>query len=127
VSSDYESRGIENPSIIDLVSTDGDVVVLVMLEERPWNQGRDQLEELDAKLNSYFSYVIDGHLSEQYPEYAGQPVRVQLDTLHQPSDAAMEMVAVASRIANDHGFSLAVRLVEASEIARPPWEAETPG
>ncbi|NJL28559.1 MAG: hypothetical protein HC897_12050 [Thermoanaerobaculia bacterium] len=125
---EYLKRGVENPAIIDLITTDkaSGEAVLVMIEERPWTLGEAQLEQLDAKLNAYFAYVLDGHFAEQYPEYLGEPVRFQLDTLHEPSPAARGMLRMATQIAHQHGLDFLVREVAQGEIGRAPWELEPP-
>jgi hypothetical protein len=81
-----EARGVHNPQVIDLISLDSEAneVVLVMLEERPWGTVSNQLEQLDDKYNSYVSYVLDGHLAKQYPQYADKAVRIQLDCTSPP-------------------------------------------
>jgi hypothetical protein len=84
--SEREARGVQNPNVIDLISLDAEAneVVLLMLEERPWGTVANQLEQLDEKYNSYVSYVLDGHLANQYPQYADKAVRIQLDCVSPP-------------------------------------------
>jgi hypothetical protein len=45
-----EPRGVHNPRVIDLITPDpsSGEVVLVMLEERPWQSDPDQLRQLEA-------------------------------------------------------------------------------
>jgi len=102
-----EPRGVHNPNVIDLISLDAEAnqVVLLMLEQRPWGSVPDQLEQLDEKYNSYVSYVLDGHLVRQYPQYADKAVRIQLDCASPPGAAervrfnAMRNFAVSERLA----------------------------
>lgn len=84
-----EPRGVHNPRVIDLISEDdaSGEVVLVMLEERPWESEPDQLRQLEAKFNAYLEYVLGGHLAQQYPEYAARPVRFQLECAENPRPA----------------------------------------
>ena len=86
--------GITDPRVIDLISLDPEAneVVLLMLEERPWGTVSNQLEQLDDKYNSYVSYVLDGHLAKQYPQYADKAVRIQLDCASPPG--AQEQVRI---------------------------------
>ncbi len=81
-----ETPGVHNPHVIDLISLDPEAneVVLLMLEERPWGTVPNQLEQLDDKYDSYVSYVLDGHLAKQYPQYADKAVRIQLDCASPP-------------------------------------------
>jgi hypothetical protein len=84
-----EPRGVHNPRVIDLIAPDpdGGEVVLVMVEERPWQSEPEQLRQLEAKFNSYLEYALGGHLAEQYPEYAERPVRFQLECAENPRPA----------------------------------------
>lgn len=101
-----ESRGVDNPRVVDLVTEDEATgeVVLVMLEKRPWGSQPEQLRQLEAKFNSYLEYVLGGHLAAQYPQYAEKPVRFQLDCAANPRPedrpffTAMSNFAAAERI-----------------------------
>ena len=101
-----ETPGVHNPNVIDLISLDPAVneVVLLMLEKRPWGTVPNQLEQLDDKYNSYVSYVLDGHLAKQYPQYADKAVRIQLDCASPPGSQeqvrinAMRNFAVSERL-----------------------------
>ena len=101
-----ETPGVHNPHVIDLISLDPEAneVVLLMLEERPWGTVPNQLEQLDDKYNSYISYVLDGHLAKQYPQYADKAVRIQLDCASPPGSQeqarinAMRNFAVSERL-----------------------------
>ena len=79
-------RGVENPRVVDLIELDAatDEVVLVMLERRDWGSEPDQLRQLEAKVNGYLGYVLDGYLVQDYPQYRGKAVRLQLDCASQP-------------------------------------------
>ena len=101
-----EERGVHNPRVVDLVTRDEGTgeVVLVMVEERPW-QGEAQLRQVEAKFNAYFEYVVGGHLATQYPQYAELPVRIQLDCSENPR-------------AEDHPFFTAMRNFAAVENIR---------
>ncbi len=101
-----ETPGVHNPNVIDLISLDPEAneVVLLMLEKRPWGTVSNQLEQLDDKYNSYVSYVLDGHLAKQYPQYADKAVRIQLDCASSPGSQeqvrinAMRNFAVSERL-----------------------------
>ena len=72
-----EPRGVHNPRVIDLITPDAATgeVVLVMIEDRPWQSDPEQLRQLEAKFNAYLEYALGGHLAKQYAEYAERPVR----------------------------------------------------
>ena len=121
---DKIQRGVENPAIIDLIANDPrrDQVVLTLIETREWSGLQEQLEQLNDKLSNYFVYVLDGHLAEQYPQYAGQPVRIQLDCTHEPDEQARELLRNATQVANERGLALVIRVVDAEDLPAAPWE-----
>ncbi|MGE4606752.1 MAG: DUF6572 domain-containing protein [Myxococcota bacterium] len=114
---DREPRGIQNPNVIDLISLDAEAnqVVLLMLEERPWGTVSDQLEQLDEKYNSYVSYVLDGHLAEQYPQYADKAVRIQLDCASPPGAQEQVRINAMRNFAVSERLGFAVNLIVPAE------------
>jgi hypothetical protein len=108
-----EQRGVHNPRVIDLITPDAasGEVVLVMLEERPWQSEPDQLRQLEAKFNAYLEYALGGHLAQQYPEYASRPVRFQLECAEnpRPADGAFFTAIANFAAAESIRFVVAVR------------------
>ena len=108
-----EPRGVHNPRVIDLITPDpkSGEVVLVMLEERPWQSEPEQLRQLEAKFNAYLEYALGGHLAQQYPEYAERPVRFQLECAEnpRPADNAFFTAMANFAAAEDIRFVVAVR------------------
>jgi len=108
-----EPRGVHNPRVIDLITPDpaSGEVVLVMLEERPWEGDLEPLRQLEAKFNAYLEYALGGHLARQYPEYAARPVRFQLECAENPRPADTPFFAAMSNFAAAEGirFVIAVR------------------
>jgi hypothetical protein len=108
-------RGVANPNVIDLITPDSDSgqVVLVMLEERAWSDEYARLKQLEDKINAYLVFVLDGFLHEQYPEYEGRAVRIQLDCAAEPPAgsraAAMLTAARNYAAANDLHFAVNVK------------------
>lgn len=90
-------EGLQNPATLDAIAHDAkrDVVILAMYETRPWIFGDLQLHQLQEKLNAYASYALDGEMAEDYPEFRDKKIRIQLRTLHEPPDRAMEFVQMA--------------------------------
>jgi hypothetical protein len=89
--------GLEYPGVLDLLvhDTRRNVVILAMYERRPWDGGDHQLWQLQEKLNAYASFLLDGEYADNYPQLASLPVVIQLRTLHEPSPAALELLARA--------------------------------
>lgn len=118
------TRGVINPRIVDLIQVDPSAgeVVLTLIEWRPWPSGAEHYDQLDEKLSNYFVYIIDGFLGRQYPQYAGMPARVQLDTVHEISDQVRSILEEASRVGEEHGIRVALRYVAAEDMAAASWE-----
>ena len=107
-----QSRGVDNPRVVDLIRLDpeSDEVVLLMLEERAWGTEPEQLRQLEAKFNSYLSYVLDGHMVKQYPQYQSKRVRFQLDCATPPGQHEQTMLTSMRNfaISEDLGFDVNV-------------------
>jgi hypothetical protein len=69
--------------VIDFISEDpSGAVVLIMVEGREWDGSDAQLIELQKKIDSYVTFVKDGHLVAEHPELAGKPVRIELRSVN---------------------------------------------
>lgn len=120
----FEHRGVQNPRIVDLVTTDAErgEVVLAVLEPRRWSGRHQQLQEHEDKLNAYFGYVLDGHLEKQYPQYADMPVRIELRCAEEPGEAERPFLAAVARFCSENGLRFAVRLTPDPLGGEAPWE-----
>ena len=87
-------NGLEHPGVLDAFAHDtrADKLVLAMYETRPWSGEEMQLFQLQEKLNAYLSFVLDGELSDAYPELAGKRVEIQLRTVHEPDAKAFDLI-----------------------------------
>jgi hypothetical protein len=110
---------VHNPRVVDLITHDPATgeVVLVMLEERGWQDAPDQLRELEAKFNAYLEYVLGGHMARQYPDYAERPVRFQLDCAENPRAEDRAFFTAMSNFAAGEKIRLVVRVAQADEGA----------
>lgn len=83
--------GIERTGMLDAFAHDtrDDVLVLAMFETRAWDLGDRQLWQLQEKLNAYVSFILDGELKDNFPHLADKPVRIELRSVHEPSERAM--------------------------------------
>jgi hypothetical protein len=90
-------NGLENAGILDAIAHDpcSDKVLLAMYEARTWLDGQEQLFQLQEKLNAYVSFVLDGEMHEAYPALAGKSVEIQLRTVYEPSERALEFIGLA--------------------------------
>lgn len=101
------TRGVKNPKVIDLikVESESDSVVLVMIEDRPWEHNQERLDELSAKFNSYLDYVVDGWLVKQYPQYEGKQVIFELSSEAEITGFYTQMCEQMKVFADKSGFS----------------------
>ena len=109
-----EARGVHNPRVIDLITPDAasGEIVLVMLEERPWQSEPEQLRQLEAKFNAYLEYALGGHLVKQYPEYEGRPVRFELECAENPQPADSAFFTAMSNFAAAENIRFVVRVTQ---------------
>jgi hypothetical protein len=94
---DHEERptaGVANPAVIDLFALDSvsDEVLLVMNEERPWDDSDERLHEVQEKFNAYVSFVLDGEMLSEHPELAGKTTRIQLRCADMPGERGVELL-----------------------------------
>ena len=111
-----EPRGVHNPRVIDLITPDpsSGEVVLVMVEERPWQSDPEQMRQLEAKFNSYLEYALGGHLAKQYPEYAERPVRFQLECAENPPPADSAFFTAMSNFAAGENIRFVILVTQPS-------------
>lgn len=105
------TRGVKNPKVIDLIKFDEETesVILIMIEDRAWIESEERLEELSAKFNSYFDYVVDGWLIKQYPQYEGKSVTFELSCKNEPSGFFKSVCEQISSFSKKSGFSFQVQ------------------
>jgi hypothetical protein len=69
-----------------------DAVVLVMDQPDAWDGSDAQLHELQERLNTYVSFLIDGELAEAHPELAGKHARIEIRCAHMPDARAVDLL-----------------------------------
>lgn len=110
-------RGVHNPRIVDLISSDADSqsVELLMLETRAWDSHPKQSEQLQEKFNNYLDYVIDGFLVQQYPQYRGRKVRITVEMVSAPTEEIAALLEAMGRYCGSVGIELRTRLTDPAE------------
>ncbi len=77
---------VAQANVVDVVGQDASGRYLViMVESRAWGTEAAQASQLKEKINAYAGFIMDGTLTRQYPETAGQPVDIQLNCCEMPS------------------------------------------
>src|SRR5437879_8694955 len=91
------ASGISNPNVVDIVTVDpkSDEYTMIMVATEPWSD--EMVLALQAKTQTYLSFVEAGELIKQYPAANGKTLRFQLDTSYELSGSAAKFVAIASR------------------------------
>jgi uncharacterized protein DUF6572 len=79
--------GISDANTIDVVAEDaaGDIL-LIMVEDRPWDADPEQEAQLREKINLYADYINAGNLVREFPDAAGKSVHIQLDCIEEPTE-----------------------------------------
>ena len=87
-------KGVEHAGVIDFLGFDAprSEVLLVMTEQRPWRDLELQLFQLQEKLNAYMSFILDGEMTDSYPQFAGKKLRIRLECVEPPLEGAMEFL-----------------------------------
>ncbi len=99
---------------IDLIAhqPDGDIAVLIIVEDRPWGDRGELLHDLQAKLNTYLSYITEGRLEVEYPSLTGRPVLIELRCSFPPGDREIEFLEIVGpRYFAPLGIRLTWRLI----------------
>lgn len=105
---------VEDPNVIDFVVHDPEgEIVLIMVEGREWDGSTERLFELQEKINNYAAFATDGQLVQQYPHYAGKPVRVELRCVGDPDPATGRFLKMAKQRLRSAGLSLSVKRIGA--------------
>ena len=105
---------VRDAGSIDLVaySPNEDRVMLVMVEDREWGDKGVLLPELQAKLNTYLGYALDGRLGCDYPAYAQKSIRIELRTQHPPTAREQQFLdLVAMEDLQPRGISFGWQLI----------------
>ena len=88
--------GLEHAGVIDFMAFDATAghVLLVMFEKRPWNEPDRQLFQLQEKLNAYLSFVLDGEMTDAYPQFADKPILLRLECSEPPGDQVLDFLQI---------------------------------
>lgn len=101
-----------DPNRVDVVAESAEgIIELVIVQDQRWTGSAAQTSSLQAKVQTYVSFAVDGPLVQQFPEAAGRPWRIVINCLSGQPDkrtqATLDMVA--SRLP-EYGGSLLVRV-----------------
>lgn len=93
---DQQVTGVANAAVIDLFGVDErtDAILLVMKEDRPWDDSDLRLHELQEKFNAYVSFLLDGEMIAEHPELANKKARIELHCVDMPDERGIELLGL---------------------------------
>lgn len=100
-----------DPAKLDLVGVSADgIVQLFIVQDQPWTGSDAQLMSLQEKIQSYVAYALDGAMIRDYPEVAGKPWEIVIDSQTDAPDPRTQHVLTSlnERLAA-YGGSLSVK------------------
>jgi hypothetical protein len=99
-------------SIIDYVAKDeaNNKLVMIIKEDRPWTDVKTMHSQLKAKIDTYFSYIMDPSFEREYPGTKASDVVITLFCLQKPGAESLQFFQyVREVLAQDKvGFSFIV-------------------
>ncbi|MEK0446077.1 MAG: hypothetical protein RLZZ399_1398 [Verrucomicrobiota bacterium] len=106
-------KGVQHPGVIDFLAyrTQSGEVLLKMFESRPWGTSKEQMFQLQDKLNAYFSFILDGEMADTYPQFKDKPVRITLECATPPEGQVLQFLQTVYDQANLQGISFEVDVV----------------
>jgi hypothetical protein len=66
----------------------------VMKEPNEWDGSDEQLLALQERFNAYVSFLLDGEMAADHPEFAGKLARIELRCAHVPDTHALELLGL---------------------------------
>ena len=115
---------VADTNVVDFVTyhPKKDRVMLVMVETRDWGDRGALLPDLQAKLNTYLGYALDGRLVCDYPAYASKPIRIELRTKYPPTPREEHFLdIVARRDLQPRGIAFGWKPIDKVPKQRQQW------
>jgi len=96
---------IEESDIVDAMGTDAEsgLIHLTISDHLPWNE--HHLLKLQAKLNTYLSFVESGEVYASYPAAFGKAMVIDTFLKYRPTPEAAEFLAAAGQTLRQAGVS----------------------
>lgn len=104
---------LKNPEKLDVVTFDSasEEYVLIISAMDDWDDSEEEQALLLQKINNYLNFVIDGGLSEHFPQSKGKPRRIQIDSAAALPPNADRIVTQAQALLLQHGVRLCINLI----------------
>jgi hypothetical protein len=106
---------LEQSNVIDALGLDEAAgrVILVIRHDAPWEGSDRQLYLLQEKLNAYVSFALDGEMAEAFPDFAGRPVGLRVESAATPDARTLHLLAHVRRQIAFQDITLEVRVGQA--------------
>ena len=96
--------GTEHPNKIDTISNKDGKVILSIIQADVIND--DNLMLLQAKLNNYLAYILDGQLDKEFPKYRGFAAKIEIHFQFEPQGIVLEFLSKATASCAEEGIKL---------------------
>lgn len=92
---------LDNLEVVDAVGIEleSSAVVLTIVDSWDWQDQRNHLTALQAKLNTYFGFVESGQVYDSYPDAKGKVLRIDVVSKFAPPDIAVKFLEKAGHVA----------------------------
>lgn len=87
-------------TVIDYVARDeaNNKLVLIIKEDRPWEDVRTMHGQLKAKIDTYFGYIMDPDFPREYPETDPSDVVITLFCTQQPGPESLQFFRYVKQV-----------------------------
>lgn len=113
--------GVENVGVIDVIAEDrkSGEVVLMMNEPREWVNSPERYFQLQEKVNTYVSFILDGEMAEHYSHLMDKPKVLQLNAAFQPDPETMRFLQLVKDQMRKEKIDVRVRIGPLGEAPEP--------
>jgi len=82
---------MSDPTTIDYLAHDQarGKYVLIIREDRPWTHQAEMHGQLKAKVDTYFQYIMDGGVTQEYPGTRTEDCAILLMCRHEPGPESL--------------------------------------
>jgi hypothetical protein len=110
----------DRADVIDMIAHDSntDTAVLVMNALERWDGSDVQLHQLQERLNTYASFLLDGEFAEAHPELAKKRARIEVRCASLPDSRAIELLGLIHDQLAFQEINLEVVVMEQQSHAR---------
>jgi len=104
---------LKTPEKVDIITFDpgSEEYVLIISAMNDWDDSEEEQALLLKKINNYLTFVIDGGLSDHFPQSRGKPIRIQIDSAMALPPNADRIVTQAQALLLRHDLRLSVNLI----------------